>query len=203
MIALLLNDETSAAGSAADALLSQWPTLLVALVGVVGCALLLLAAARWLRIESVNRRQVDLLARIDSSLGRLAESHGDLELRRLEHVLIDIRDGQKRQEERLLTLGDAVAQARESAVAPERPGPAAIEERGVALRDRIVSRLLALGFERIELLASSSEIEGMVGAEGEVSVEARRAGAWHKGRVVIRSGSIADVTMRASFEAFP
>lgn len=133
----------------------------------------------------------------------MAESHGDIELRRLVNVLIDIREGQKRQEERLLSLGDALAQRREEAIAPERPGPVAEDGGGVALRDRIVSRLLALGFARIELLTDADQLEALVGGDGEVPVEARRAGAWHKGRVVIRSGSIADVTLRASFEAYP
>jgi hypothetical protein len=72
------------------------------------------------------------------------------------------------------------------------------------LGERITTRLLAMGFERIEVLTPLEQLEHLqAGGEGEVLVEARRAGAHHKGRVLVKDGAICDVKLRDSYEAFP
>jgi hypothetical protein len=176
-------------------------------------ALILLAAITGLLWALVSRQRtvesrlgrLDRLDEIQRQVTRLADAGGDLELRRLEHVLIDIRDGQKRLEERLLQLAESARQqaAREPAEDPTRREPE--RNPGAHLSERILNRLLAMGYERIQLLASLEELAALVaeGGDGDVQVEARRAGAVCKGRVAIRRGSIAGVELTGSHAMFP
>ena len=173
-------------------------------------ALILLTAITGLLWVLVTRQRTveDRLVRLDrldeirTLISRLAESGADLDLRRLEHVLIDIRDGQKRLEERLLHLAETASVSREEIVSisrePDRgPGP--------GLSERIINRLLAMGYERIQILTSSDEIAAFLAEEGtgDVLVQARRAGATCKGRVVVRGGTIAGVELKSSHAMFP
>lgn len=174
--------------------------------------LILLAAITGLLWAMVSRQsrlegrlaRLDRLEEIRGTLNRIAEAGGDLELRRLEHVLIDIRDGQKRLEERLLQLAESaredvrlepsVATTREK----ERPSAATLSE-------RVVNRLLAMGYERILVITPFEDLARMLeeNGEGDVLVEARRAGALCKGRVAIRAGGIAAVELKGSHAMFP
>lgn len=186
--------ETAEAGTAALVTLAAASVALLA----AAVAALWLVVARLRRIES-KTAHLERLEGIQGTFERMQEERGGLDLRRLEHVLIDIRDGQKRVEDRMLAV-------------LERPGgagrsPGALEPIGAAtaatLAERIVTRLLTLGYERVQIVTPSEEIGEMVGGDGEVTVEARREGAACKGRVVVRRGAIVDVQLQSAYTAFP
>jgi len=144
------------------------------------------------------------LSKIETMLTELAHQPADLDLRRLEHVLIDIRDGQRRVESRTLAVLEYL-QAERVELTSEgaaQSGTANLVS-GPHLVDRIISRLLALGFERIEFLTPADELPGLFESGGDVLVEARRGGAPYKGRVFLQGGSIADVQLRPSYQIFP
>jgi hypothetical protein len=162
------------------------------------------AAALWLIVARLRRmdarlEHLDRLGEIKSSLDRLQEEREGLDLRRLEHVLIDIRDGQKRVEDRMLSVLEASRGGGRSqgALEPIAAGSAS------ALADRIVTRLLALGYERVQLVTPISRIAELVEGDGEVTVEARREGAACKGKILVRRGAIADVQLQSAYTAFP
>src|SRR5689334_5456979 len=72
------------------------------------------AVAAWLILGRLKRAEaaVERLTRLDeigAHVKALSEREDDLDLRRLEHVLIDIRDGQRRVEDRMLALVEARA----------------------------------------------------------------------------------------------
>lgn len=169
----------------------------VALVLLLGALVVVVTMAGRLRQIEDKLHRLERLDTLDAGLAQIVERHGELDLRRLEHVLLDMRDGQKRVEERLLAVVEAANQEHQSFTAIEKEGA-----RG-AVSDRIVNRLLALGFERIELLTQSEDLEALLKTGGDVLVEARREGALHKGRVILKDGAIADVQMRSSYEVFP
>jgi hypothetical protein len=151
-----------------------------------------------LRLSVFEKRLVslDTLGAIDAKLKAMSGSQANLELRRLEHLLVDIRDGQKRADQRLAQA----LENREREPATESGGQAAGPSR---LAERIINRLLAQGYERIEILTPVKDFEQMLSGEGEVRVEARRGGAAYKGRVKVQAGSILEVHLRAPFAIFP
>lgn len=176
------------------------PWIGFALLAVLGaCAWpLWILIGRFRRLEK-RLGKLEVLERIESVLARVLDERDDLDLRRLEHVLVELRDDVRRQNERLISTLESLRQrsdARTSAaVAPEAPGN--------GLAERIISRLLAQGFERIDLLTPAEEFESIARSEGEVQVEARRDGTPHKGRVRVRDGVIVDVHLRSSYQVFP
>ncbi len=177
---------------AADPVVPLW--LLVgfaaALVGLVlrGVAVL----------RSLERR----LARLEDAAGRLgrAAAEGQAareprgELTRVEGLLEDLRDVQRRLDDRLVALAERVSAPAQVVVA----GAVTGSDSG-ALVERAQNRLLALGFEQIEVVTPRSEIE----PDGAIVVEARRSGAVHKGEVRFQRGAVVDVTLRPSYELFP
>lgn len=172
---------------------------LIFLTAITGLLWVLVTRQRTVEDRLVR---LDRLDEIRTHVARLADSGSELDLRRLEHVLIDIRDGQKRLEERLLLLAETGSTSREETVSisrePERsPGP--------GLSERIINRLLAMGYERIQVLTKAEEIAAFLaeGGEGDVLVQARRAGATCKGRVVVRGGTIAGVELKSAHGMFP
>lgn len=167
---------------------------LVALGLVVG---LVLVAGLWLLMDRLARfearaARLDVLPGIQTQLARLAGERGDLDLRRLEHVLVDIRDEQRRVEDQLLRAAESAARAGAG-------GGAAPEE----LKERITNRLLAMGYERVLVLGEHDAIQALVTDEGTVAIEAHRQGVLHKGRVHVRAGRIADVELVPSYSVFP
>lgn len=172
-------------------------------IAALGCALLaggvyllwrLLARIRELEAQLRPLSSLEPAAR---AVERLAQVERDLDLRRIEHVLIDLRDGQRRTEDRLLSLlegGRAGAMGGTHALSVG--GPAELQE-------RILTRLLALGYERIVFVTPSNEISALPGGDGPVQVEARRDGVVCKGRVILRGGAIHDVQLQSAFAAFP
>lgn len=88
--------------------------------------------------------------------------------------------------------------ARGGGAAPE---PAPGDAPGVV--ERIQTRLLALGYTDPVVVTPPEDIAAALDAGGDLVVEARRAGAIHKGRVVLEHGAIADVQLRPSHDIFP
>jgi hypothetical protein len=174
-------------------------------LAAAACALLAAATgALWLLVVRLRRVEgrlahLDRLEEIHGSLKRFEEDRGALDVRRLEHVLIDIRDGQKRVEDRTLAVLES---ARGSGRSPGALEPVSAGS-GSALADRIVTRLIALGYERVQLVTPVAKIAEMLESEGEVAVEARRDGAACKGRILVRRGAIADVQIQAAYSVFP
>jgi hypothetical protein len=151
------------------------------------------------RIKSAEKHfeRLQDLAVLRERVERLAGAQPELDLRRLEHVLLDLRDASKRTEERLLALA-------EGQLARSGPGLVVSGSAGSALlSERIVTRMLSLGYERVQLVTPQAELEPLLGGEGTVALEARRDGVSCKGRVKIKAGAIQDVQMQAAYSAFP
>ncbi|MEZ6021826.1 MAG: hypothetical protein R3F17_17560, partial [Planctomycetota bacterium] len=157
--------------------------LLAAVLGVlIWIAALLLRMLAGDPGSGAAQRTAELLERIEGQLETLLKDQAaGLDLRRVEHLLADLREGQKRQ-----------ARAEQTA-APAAVWNPATGDRSLPLADRITARLLAQGFERIELLVEPGEWAQLEGGDGEVRVEARRAGSPYKGRVQIEGGRIGDL----------
>ncbi len=167
------------------------------LVGIVFVILQLLRLTRLLDEQTDELAGLERLDPISDALERLAEGGDELGRRRLEHVLIDIRDGNKRFEERLLALMDQ----QQSAASPVQGASGAAQ--GEGLSERITNRLVSMGFERIDIISPVEELNGAGEEDLNVRVEARRAGVAHKGVVLVSRGALKDVRMRSSYDAFP
>lgn len=167
------------------------------LLAAVAAGVLAIAVGLWLllirvrRIEELGRR-VDAVEDLRSIVSRIAAAREDLDLRRLEHVLIDLRDGQREVHDALLRNIEASARSQVDGVA----GAAS-----QGLGERAVNRLHSLGYERVHLVDAPEEVDELV--DGEVQVEAHRQGVLHKGRVVVRSGRIFAVDLKSVYTAFP
>jgi hypothetical protein len=110
--------------------------------------------------------------------------------------LIDMRDGLKRLEERVLA-------AQSPAIATPVTSDLLIPAPPLNLSERITNRLLAHGFGEVQILIDDEELNRLHQQDGEVVVEARRAGVLHKGRVPIRNGRIDRVEMNPAYSVFP
>jgi hypothetical protein len=180
------------------ALPEWWPESMLWL----GLAVLLAAAAAafgvWTMVRRLERLEarlaaLDALSELQRSLAGWLGQREDLDLRRIEHLLIDLRDGSKRLEDLLLRGDERRAKANDTLVPALLPG----------VGERVVNRLTALGYERIELVTSAAELEGFGASGGDVLVEARRDGVLCKGRVRIRGGRIESAELQPSFSIFP
>ncbi|MEW6072014.1 MAG: hypothetical protein AB1726_05365 [Planctomycetota bacterium] len=155
------------------------------------------AAGIWTLVARLAelRRQGERLAALDEvrhSLAALVTWRGDLDLRRLEHLLIDLRDTGRRLEDVLLRTAEGAAGA-----------TAGANGGGEGIGERVVNRLLALGYERVQVVTRPEELAALAGGDGEILVEARRAGVLHKGRIAVRGGRLADVDVQPAYPAFP
>ena len=174
----------------------------IGLLGLLGALVVLLVRVQT-RLARIQQ-SLSALAALEStarSVEKLAARETELDLRRLEHVLIDLRDGQRRTEDRLLSLlenGRAGGGHSGTLTGTQISGVS-----GPELQERILTRLLALGYERIVFITSAPEIGALPNLEGPVLVEARRDGVACKGRVILRAGSIHDVQMQSAYSAFP
>ncbi len=190
-------------GDPADALVATvpewWPEALFwVLIGLL-LAASLAAAGVWVLIGRARdlqgeMRRLDLLEELKQRLERLVADRSDLDLRRIEHLLIDLRDGARRVEELLLRLEEAGGRETSRALVPAS---------APALTERVQNRLLALGYERIELVTAAAELAGLAAQDGEVLVEARREGVLHKGRVRFQGGRIVAVEIQPAYAIFP
>lgn len=166
------------------------PALGLALLGVAGgCAYGLAAALAGLRRLEQRLERLEALDGIEASVKHLSSGKSDLDLRRIEHALLEIRADQRR-------LHDTMLQVFERGGSRAEPGAPA------GLAERAVNRLVAMGYERVQVLSPAAELAEM-GADGEILVEARRHGALHKGRVLVRQGAVDEVVMQGPYAFFP
>ena len=102
---------------------------------------------------------------------------------------------------------DLDARQAEEFVRAELEGPReadlAIVPSGETVAERVTNRLLALGFEQIQIVTRSEKLAELQRNDGEVLVEAKREGVLHKGRVDLRAGRLADVEMNPAYSIFP
>jgi len=149
------------------------------------------------RLEALE--QLGRLEEIQEHLSRAAAERGDLDQRRLEHVLTDVRGGIKRLEASI--LGVLERQATEAQTAP----PAQAERSVPSLRERVVNRLLALGYSDIRVVTGSDELAELSGpgADGSIVVEVHQGASQLKGRVLLRGGTITDVELKSFYPIFP
>ena len=170
----------------------------------LGLGLLAMATAGALGAWAVARRldrlrgalgALGTLEELQRTLARWLGERDDLDLRRIEHLLIDLRDGSRRLEELLLR--------HEERRVGGPSGEALVALSGAGLGERVVTRLVALGYERIELVTPHQELEAFGSAGGDILVEARREGVLCKGRVRIRGGHIEAVQLQPAFPIFP
>lgn len=171
------------------------PALLAALllVAVAICVGVWVLARRGRFLESILAR-METLEGLQRSLEQLVANRDDLDLRRVEHVLLEMRDGQRRVEDALLAR---IESPRSQASADPVPGGAPL-----SLTERVTNRLLAMGYERVRLVDSLEDLAAL-GGEGEIAVEASRQGVLCKGRVLLRGGALSDVELKSAFTVFP
>lgn len=182
---------------------AAYDPLLLALAAVACAACCAAAFAAWqilARLKGAEKHLERLqdLAALRERVEHLAGQQSEFDLRRLEHVLLDLRDAAKRSEERMLTL---IESSRGAGGGERLPVPAGAS--AALLAERIVTRLLSLGYERVQLVQGRGELEPLLAGEGAVAVEARRDGVSCKGRVTVKAGVIQDVQMQAAYSAFP
>ena len=153
------------------------------------CAALLLQRARALE-RSLKR--LDALGEIQAVLSQLAKAREEMDLRRIEHALLDVRTGLKRTEDAMLRV---VERPRETG-APSSAGAV------LQLPERLTNRLLALGYERVQISSTPEQLE-QIGERGEILVEARRDGALWKGHAVVEQGALTHLELKPVYSLFP
>jgi len=171
-----------------------WAELATALFAAVGVWVLFLL---YRRSESLDARLKELegLGRLEASLSSLKEGMDSVDLERLEHLVEDLRDTNRR-------IGRQLLELTERTVAEEAPQEAN-RPVGAMLGERITNRLIVLGCERIELLVGAGDLERIAAEGGEVGFEARRDGAMAKGRVEVADGRLVNVDISTSHQMFP
>jgi hypothetical protein len=169
---------------------------LVLLGGSLACLYALLQ--RQADLVAIQRRQSTELAELRNLAASWIGTRESLDLRRIEHVLVDLRDDQQRVEDALLRTIELGLRERED---PPAAASAALDVD--TLIERVTNRLLSLGFERVQVLADREALAALGGARGEVPLEARRAGVLHKGRALVQGGRIVDVEMQPPYAMFP
>ena len=163
-------------------------------LGLGACAALLwLAFTRLTDLES-RARSLSELGELRSLLARLVSDRDDLDLRRLEHVLVDIRDGLQQVQEQLLRAAESTAVASSDTALPPAP---------ISLGERVTNRLFAMGYERVQIVTDSNLVDELHTQDGEILVEAHRQGVLHKGRVLVQSGRITAVDVHPTYSIFP
>ena len=166
--------------------------VLAATIGAIGVWTLV---ARVRELQQVARR-FDALEAIQAQVSKLVSDRGDLDLRRVEHVLLELRDAARRLEDSLLR---ATQTSRSSALAISGANAA-------SLSDRVIDRLLAHGYVHVQIVTTLAELERIFDADGqvgEVLVEARHNGVLCKGRVLVRNGAVTEVELKPAYSMFP
>jgi hypothetical protein len=167
--------------------------LVLALLGACAVALWVAVA----RLGEIERHLKSLGRGEDSPVaGAGADRQREaVDLRRIEQVLSEIRDGNKR-------LEDALLRSRSSARAAS--GSTEVDSvTAVDLGERVTNRMLALGYERIVIVTPREQFEAIHAGGGDVLVEARRDGAPCKGKALFRGGVLTDVAMQSAYATFP
>lgn len=188
--------ESAAAGPGWSAL-APWLLACLLALGAYGVYLLARLVRSGEDLRGIARQQQLLLGELRDRLARLEQERAVVDLRRIEHLLIDARDGQVRLEDALLRSVERAAPA--VAQGPGRPPASAVEE----LIERVHNRLLAMGYERVQVVSAREQLEPLTAGRGEVLVEARRGGVIHKGKLSLAEGRILDVAMLPPYALFP
>jgi len=178
-------------------------TVLLVVAAAVGGSIVALQFVLLASIRRLEKRlgSLDRLQGLETALQKLAEREAAIDLRRTEHVLLDVRDQVKRLEERVMSLSERGARAGLSTdLVSTTATPAAASS---LVTDRILTRLLALGYERIQIVTSGDELAALSAGEGDAIVEARRDGALCKGRVRVAHGQVGAVQVQPAYSAFP
>jgi hypothetical protein len=182
-------------------------TFLIGVAAAAGGAIVALQFTLTLALRRLERRlgSLDRLQGLETALQKLAEREAAIDLRRTEHTLLDVRDQLKRLEERLLAVSERGVREQS-----ERNGtgtelvrvttPASIAS---LVTDRILARLLALGYERIQIVTSTDDLAKLGDTDGAAIVEARRDGALCKGRVRVAHGLVGAIEVQPAYSAFP
>jgi hypothetical protein len=168
-------------------------------------ALTVVATGVWALVYHVRRLREDaqrlsVLDELDQKLGRLVRERDDLDLRRIEHVLIDVRDGHRRLEDALLRVAQ-LGQGTGSGAAPTTDLVAGPSNESIG--ERVGNRFLALGYEQVQIVTRTEKLAELVRKDGEVLIEARKDGVLYKGRAILRGGSLVDVEMNPAYSIFP
>ena len=176
------------------ALSDDWSWLVLALLGAC-------AVAAWVavaRLAEIERRLKSHERGDDPppSASGGARAREALDVRRLEQVLIEIRDGSKR-------LEDALLRSQRAASATELAAPTSPGAPGADLGERVTNRMLAQGYERIVVVTPREQFAAILESGGEIQVEARRDGAPCKGKAVFKGGALVDVVMQSAYATFP
>ena len=190
-----------AQGGSAD---SGWLLALAIAATVAAVGACLAAAATWRMLARVREvadrtRALEHLEELTRDVRALASDRSDLDLRRIEHVLVELRDTQIRLEDALLRHAEAT---REAILRGDSSTALAIPA-GDGIGERAVNRLLALGYERVQLVTRAEKLAELSTRDGEILVEARRDGVLNKGRVLVREGRIANVELHPAYSIFP
>jgi hypothetical protein len=176
--------------------LGPWAELVTAALAGVGIVVLIMLYKRSERLEA-RLGVLDALDRLEGSVEALKEGLGGVDLERLEHLVEDLRDTNRRIGRQLVELAErSVEMEPESLERVQRPV-------GAMLGERITNRLIFLGCERIELLVGAGDLERIAAEGGDVGFEARRDGAVAKGQVSIADGRLVDVDISTSHQMFP
>ena len=161
-------------------------------------------------IRQAQREVVGLLERAEHMLDLAGEALAPDVLpaqkgvvRRIEHVLLDLRDTQKRLEDGIMrTIESGRAQATDTA-GTSALVPAASAHSPISIGERVTNRLLAMGYERVQIITRAEKLVELASKDGEVMIEARRDGVLHKGRVLMRGGRMSDVELHPAYSIFP
>ncbi|MCB9887269.1 MAG: hypothetical protein H6838_17395 [Planctomycetes bacterium] len=180
--------------------LLQFSLFFVALL--VGYVLVHLRLARF----EEHMQKLAGIRTLDERLRILAESFEKLRLDKLEQQLERLHDD-------LVDLREATTDVRQAvyeipqptvvhAAAVEAAGVAPIvESPGARVLALVETRLVQLGYGKIQVLTDLSEVRAE--REVEVHVECERAGMSTKGRVVVRNGAVRDVILQNVATMFP
>lgn len=194
------------------AAIAPWQDLVGLLLGVA--ALVCLARlVRELRSLRSDVERIDGGARVVHELGELRETLRGLH-ERLPGERTDLAPVQAAVGELVAGLGrieaqlEALRELRAEQLAAEEPAvtlvpPAPPAAPRVGLGERVTNRLLALGYERVQIVTDHELLDEIAEADGEALVEAWRNGVLHKGRVVVTAGEISAVDVHPSYSIFP
>src|SRR5262249_20145678 len=148
-----------------SALPAFWPEAVLWLGLALFLAAVAAALGAWAIVRRLERLRADLAAlealpELQRTGGHWVSEREDPGLRRIEHLLIDLRDGSKRVEELLLRSEERRAAAG--------TGDTLVPIAPPTLAERVLQRLVSLGYERIELVTPHAELEAIAHRGGDV-----------------------------------
>jgi len=158
MFLVLIEDSPLAGGTPPWMTEAAFWLAVAAILGAAAATVGVWTIVARLRDLHEDGRRLEVLEEIDAKLGKLVAERDDLDLRRIEHVLLDLRDTQKR-------LEDAILRTVESGHAAGDPGTRALVPAGsqgqhsaLSLGERVINRLLAMGYERVQIITRAEKL---------------------------------------------